>query len=88
MLRGDPDAWATQVLHIICPGLCPGEDTPVSLHGVNTTGEAAITICKSYSGGKGWDTKLIHSFKAKAHAMTGTCDTDGRRQHSKGPFMW
>ena len=28
----DPDAWATQVLHIICPGLHPGEDTPAS-HG-------------------------------------------------------
>ena len=23
--EGDPDAWATQVLHIICPGLHPGE---------------------------------------------------------------
>ena len=28
--EGDPDAWASQVLHIICPGLHPGEDTPTS----------------------------------------------------------
>ena len=35
--EGDPDAWATQVLHIICPGLHPGEDTPASPHGVDTT---------------------------------------------------
>ena len=27
---GDPDAWATQVFHIICPGLHPGEDTLAS----------------------------------------------------------
>ena len=39
--EGDPDAWATQVLHIICPGLHPGEDTPASHHGVDTTREAA-----------------------------------------------
>ena len=32
----------TQVLHIICPGLHPGEDTPASLHGVDTTREAAV----------------------------------------------
>ena len=28
---------ATQVLHIICPGLHPGEDTLVSPHSVDTT---------------------------------------------------
>ena len=37
-----PDAWATQVLHIICPGLHPGEDTPASPHGVDTTREATV----------------------------------------------
>ena len=41
-LEGNPDAWVTQVLHIICPGLHHGEDTPVSSHGVNTTWEAAL----------------------------------------------
>ena len=30
--EGDPDAWATQVLHIICPGLHPGENTATSPH--------------------------------------------------------
>ena len=40
--EGNPDAWATQVLHIICPGLHPGKDTPVS-PGVDTTWEAAVT---------------------------------------------
>ena len=48
MPRGDPDAWATQVLHIIWPGLYPGEDTPVSPHGVDTTWEAAVTGYKPY----------------------------------------
>ena len=46
--EGNPDAWATQVLHIICPGLHPGEDTPVSPHGVNKTREAAVTSYKPY----------------------------------------
>ena len=46
--EGDPDAWATQVLHIICPGLHPGEDTPASPHGVDTTWEAAVTGYKPY----------------------------------------
>ena len=41
--EGDPHAWATQALHIICPGLHPGEDTPASPHGVDTTQEAAFT---------------------------------------------
>ena len=41
--EGDPDAWAAQVLHIICPGLHPGEDTPASPHGVDITREAAVT---------------------------------------------
>ena len=45
--EGDPDAWATQVLHIICPGLHPGEDTPASPHG-DTTREAAVTGYKPY----------------------------------------
>ena len=27
---------------------------------------------------KGWDAKLIHSLKAKVHAMAGTCEMDGR----------
>ena len=44
----DPDAWATQVLHIICPGLQPGEDTPASPHGIDTTREAAVTGYKPY----------------------------------------
>ena len=44
----DPDAWATQVLHIICPGLHPAEDTPGSPHGVDTTREAAVTGYKPY----------------------------------------
>ena len=39
--EGDPDASVTQFLHIICPGLHPGEDTPASPHGVDTTREAA-----------------------------------------------
>ena len=46
--EGDPDAWATHVLHIICPGLHPGEDTPASPHGVDTTREAAVTGYKPY----------------------------------------
>ena len=46
--EGDPDAWATQVLHIICPGLHPGEDTPASPHGVDTTREAAVTGYKPF----------------------------------------
>ena len=29
------------------------------------------------------DTKLIHSLKAKVHAMARTCDTDERGPHSK-----
>ena len=45
--EGDPDAWASQVLHIICPGLHPGEDTPVS-PGVDTTREATVTGYKPY----------------------------------------
>ena len=40
--EGDPDAWATQVLHIIYPVLHPVEDTPAS-PGVDTTREAAVT---------------------------------------------
>ena len=44
--EGDPDA--TQVLYIICPGLHPGEDTPASPHGVNTTQEAAVIGYKPY----------------------------------------
>ena len=40
----DPGAWATQVLHIIFPGLHPGEDTPASSHVVDTTREAAVTV--------------------------------------------
>ena len=44
----DLDVWATQVLHIICPGLHPGEDTPASLHVVDTTREAAVTSYKPY----------------------------------------
>ena len=47
MPRGDPNAWTTQVLHIFCPDLHPGEDTPVSPHGVDTTREAAVTGYKS-----------------------------------------
>ena len=35
--EGDADAWATQVLDIICPGLHPGEDTPASPHGDDIT---------------------------------------------------
>ena len=31
--EGDPDAWETQVLHIICPGLIL-QDTPASPHDV------------------------------------------------------
>ena len=46
--EGHPDAWATQVLHIICPGLHPGEDTPASPHDVDTTREAAVTGDKPY----------------------------------------
>ena len=46
--EGDLDAWATQVLHIICPGLHPEEDTPASPHGVDTTREAAVTGYKPY----------------------------------------
>ena len=38
--------------------------------------------------GKGWNTKLIHSLKAKVHAMATRYDTDERRPHSKGPFTW
>ena len=48
MPRGDSDAWATQVLHTICPGLHPGDDTPALPHGVDTTWEAAITSYKPY----------------------------------------
>ena len=48
MPRGEPDTWATQVLHIICPGLHPGEDTPVSPHGVDTKWEAAVNGYKPY----------------------------------------
>ena len=48
MLKDDPDAWASQVLHIICPNLHPGEDTPASPHGVDTTREAAVTGFKPY----------------------------------------
>ena len=48
MPRGDSDAWATQVLNIICPGLHPGEDTPALPHGVDTTREAAVTGYKPY----------------------------------------
>ena len=47
-LDGDPDAWATQVLHTISPGLQPGEDTPALPHGVDTTREAAVTSYKPY----------------------------------------
>ena len=36
MLRGDPDAWAIQVLYIICLGLRSGEDTPALPHGVDS----------------------------------------------------
>ena len=46
--KEDPNAWATQVLHIICPDLHPGEDTPASPHGVDTTREAAVTGYKPY----------------------------------------
>ena len=46
--EGDPDTWATEVLHIICPGLHPGEDTPWSTHSVDTTREAAVTGYKPY----------------------------------------
>ena len=45
--KRDPDAWATQVLHIICSGLHPGEDIPAS-PGVDTTREAAVTGYKPY----------------------------------------
>ena len=44
--EGDPDAWSTQVLHIVCPGLHLGEDTLASPHGVDTTREAADTAYK------------------------------------------
>ena len=44
--EGDPDAWATQVLHIIC--VHPGEDTPASPHGVDTTRVAAVNGYKPY----------------------------------------
>ena len=44
--EGDPDTWATQVLHIICGGLHPGEDTPAS-PGVDTTWKV-ITGYKPY----------------------------------------
>lgn len=33
----DPDAWSTQVPHIIFPGLRLAETTPVSTHGVDAT---------------------------------------------------
>ena len=46
--EGDPDARATQVLHIICPGLHPEEDTSASPHGINTTPEAAVIGYKLY----------------------------------------
>ena len=45
--EGDPDAWASQVLHILCPDLHSGEDTPAS-PGVDTTREAAVTGYKPY----------------------------------------
>ena len=38
--RGTLTHGQTQVLHIICPGLRPGEDVPGSPHGVDTTREA------------------------------------------------
>ena len=47
--EGDPKAWATQVLHIICPGLHPGENTPASPHGVNTTWAATVIGYKLYT---------------------------------------
>ena len=46
--EGYPDAWATQVLHIICPGLHPGKDIPALPHSVDTLREAAVTSYKSY----------------------------------------
>ena len=46
--EGDPDARATQVLHIICTGLHLGEDTPAPPHGVDTTREATVTGYKPY----------------------------------------
>ena len=46
--EGDADAWATQVLYIICPDLHPGEDTPASHHGGDTTREAEVTGYKPY----------------------------------------
>ena len=46
--EGDPDAWATQFLHIICPGLHPGEGTPASSHCIDTTRKAAVTGYKPY----------------------------------------
>ena len=46
--EGDPNAWATQVLHIIFPGLHPGEDTPALPQGVVTTREAAVIGYKPY----------------------------------------
>jgi len=46
MPRWDPDAWATQVLHIIC--LRPREDPPASPYGIATTLEAAVTGYKPY----------------------------------------
>ena len=47
-----------------------------------------LSIDSELNKRKGWDTKLIHSLKAKAHAMARTCDTDERWPHSKGPFIW
>ena len=46
--EGDSDAWATQVLHIIYPGMCLGEDTSALSHGVDTTRETALTGYKPY----------------------------------------
>jgi len=44
MPRGDPDAWATQVLHIICPGLRPREDPLASPYGIDTTLEQQLPV--------------------------------------------
>ncbi|XP_063605235.1 uncharacterized protein LOC134780428 [Penaeus indicus] len=45
--EGDSDDWAAQHLHVLCPGLRPGEVTPASLYSVGLTREAAVTGYKS-----------------------------------------
>lgn len=44
---GGPVDWAVQGLHIFCPGMYPGEATPVMQNSESTTQETAVTGDKS-----------------------------------------